>query len=380
MKKISVYIKRGLLLLIIAILITPWLQSEFGFIKSAPLHGTVTKPENETFSFSSWFSGSFQKRKEEFLNDTFGFRNFCVRINNQIAFSLFHKANANGVIVGKNNYLYEKNYIDAYNGTDFVGYDSIEHIVRKLKFIQDTLGKLDKNLIVIFAAGKGSFYPEYFPDKYRIKRGMTNYEVYSELARKYRIANIDFNKYFLENKYTSQYPLYPQYGIHWSHYGMFLAADSITRYIEKARKIDMPHIYWDGIDMAQPRDVDYDIAEGMNIWERLKSYDMAYPRVRFQADSGKVKPAVLVISDSYYWDMYNLGISSTFSNNHFWYYNKHIYPEENSSVQNPAQVSFKEVVSGHDVFILMATEANLSDFGWGFIQRAYDYFKGVKSN
>jgi hypothetical protein len=35
-------------------------------------------------------------------------------MNNQLAFSLFNKAKANGAVVGKENYLYEENYIKAY--------------------------------------------------------------------------------------------------------------------------------------------------------------------------------------------------------------------------------------------------------------------------
>ncbi len=35
------------------------------------------------------------------------------------------------------------------------------------------------------------------------------------------INHIDFNSYFVQNKGKSKYPLYPQYGIHWSYCGMY---------------------------------------------------------------------------------------------------------------------------------------------------------------
>lgn len=362
----------GILLLLLA----PYLQHKFDIIKIDPLGGAVSKPENVYFSLKGWLDGTYQEQKEKYLNETFGFRNEFIRTNNQIAFSLFDKAKANGVIVGKDNYLFEENYIKAYYGTDFIGEDSTEHRMERIAFIADTLSKLNKNLILVFAAGKGSFFPEYFPEKYKTEKKRTNYETHIKLAKQLGISYIDFNKYFLENKNKSQYPLYPQYGIHWSYYGMTLAADSIIHYIEKIRSIDMPNLYWDKIEMSQPKETDYDIADGMNIKFLLRSFDMAYPQIHYESDSGKTKPSVLVISDSYYWGMFNAGISNVFSNSHFWFYNKQIFPDSYESPKETSEINLKDEIDKHDVIIILGTEATLPNFGWGFIENVYDNFKG----
>ncbi len=379
MKNRSIKIRKALLFLILVLLILPFFQAKFNIVKLSPLKGAITEPVKNYFSVNEWFSGNYQEQKEKYLNETFGFRSFFIRVNNQISFSLFNKARANGVIVGKKNYLFEENYIKAYYGADYIGYDSIMHRTERLKFIQDTLTKLDKNIILVFAAGKGSFYPEYFPEKYKTEKQKTNYETHIELAQQLGLSYIDFNNYFLENKNKSQYPLYPQYGIHWSYYGMGLAADSIIRFIENTRNIDMPNLYWDQIEIAQPKESDYDIADGMNILRKLKSFNMAYPNIQIQSDSGKTKPSVLVVADSYYWGMFNFGISNAFANSHFWFYNKQIYPDSYNSPIETSQVNLKEQIENHDVIIIMATEATLPDFGWGFIENTYNLFKGIKS-
>jgi hypothetical protein len=378
MKNISVKIRNVLFLIILFISVIPFIQNKFKFIKLAPLQGAITPTEKEFFSFNDWFSCKYQLQEEKYLNESFGFRSFFVRINNQLAFSLFNKAKANGVIVGKKNYLYEEPYINAYYGDDFIGIDSITHRVQRLKFIQDTLNKLNKNLIVIFAAGKGSFYPEYFPEKYIRGKKIGNYEIHTEFARKAGVNYLDFNKYFIENKFKSKYPLYPQYGIHWSYYGMCIVADSLLRYIEKTRSIDIPNIYWQDIELSEPKESDYDIAEGMNIKFKLKTFKMAYPRIKFQSDSGKIKPSVLVVADSYYWGIFNFGISNVFSNSHFWFYNRQIYPDSYQSPLETSQVNLKEEIDKHDVIILMATEANLKSFGWGFIENTYNLYTNSK--
>lgn len=378
MKDFSGKIRITLFLLLLLFLVLPFFQAKFNFMNLTPLSGAINKPEKEYFSLKKWLSGDYQVKEEKYLNETFGFRNLFIRINNQVAFNLFNKAKANGVIIGKNNYLFEVNYIKAYYGQDFIGVDSIAHRMKRLKYLQDTLAKLNKTVIIAFAAGKGSFYPEYFPKNYIGEKGKTNYEYHVKFSKELGLNYIDFNKYFVDNKNTSKYPLYPQYGIHWSFYGMCLVTDSIIHYIEKIRNIDIPNLYWNGIDMANAYGSDYDIADGMNLMFKLKSFKMAYPNVQIQSDIGKTKPSVLIISDSFYWGLFNLGISNAFTNSHFWFYNQQIYPDSYQSLKVTSKVNLKEEIDKHDVIILMATEASLPNLGWGFIENMYNLFKKNK--
>jgi hypothetical protein len=379
MNEKSYTIKAIVLLVLLIILSFPLLQAKFNFVHTSPLKGAVVKAENAFLNINDWFSGSYQERKEKYLNDNFGFRNIFIRINNQISFWFFKKAKANGVIIGRKNYLFEENYLKAYYGIDYIGFDSIFHRLQRVKFVQDTLKKIDKDLFLVFAAGKGSFYPEFFPRNYKAEKSTTNYETHIELAKQLGINFIDFNNHFLTNKSDSEYPLFPQYGIHWSHYGMCLAADSIVRFIENVRNIDMPNFYWDDVILDSPKELDYDIADGMNILFKLKSFKMAYPNIQFEPDSGKSKPSVLVISDSFYWGMFGSGIiTRSFSENHFWFYNQQAFISGSNVQTDVDLLDLEKEISKHDVFIIMATEANLPNFGWSFIENTYDLFKGIK--
>ncbi|MDR2980536.1 MAG: hypothetical protein LBV02_08900 [Bacteroidales bacterium] len=364
------------LCLILALLVIPLCH----FIKVMPLKGAISIPEKPKFGFHNWFSGEFQEAADQYLKASYGFRGFFVRINNQLGFNFFNKAKANGVIIGEKNYLYEENYIKAYYGTDFIGMDSAAHRIKKLKTISDTLAGYNKNIILIFAAGKGSFYPEFFPNKYKTQKGKTNLEAYKEIVREMQLPYIDFNSYFVAQKNISKHTLYPQYGIHWSYYGMCLAADSIIRYMERLRNINMPHIYWEQIDFAQPKETDYDIADGMNLLFKLKSLEMAYPQVKIQADTNKSKPRVLVVADSYYWGMFNIGISRTFANREFWFYNKEAYSDRFETAKNVEELNLKEELFNYDIIIIMATEATLPNLGWGFIENAYDIVRHKDAN
>jgi hypothetical protein len=369
--------KKLLLAGLFVVMLIPMIQENLHLKKEYPLKGDIKLPENIEFDKEDWFSGYYQEEKEKYINTAFGFRNQFVKLNNQIAYSVFRKAKANGVIIGKQTYLYEKSYIDAYTGTDFLGKDSIDHTISRLKFISDTLNKLGKQLIVVFAAGKASFYPEYIPDKYLPVRDLTNYGYMSGEGKKAKLNVIDFNKWFVDNKHTSKYPLYPQHGVHWSTYGTALAADSLIRRIEDLRHIDAPELKFNGVVMEQPHDVDYDIADGMNLLFRFKSFDVAYPQMLPVNTEGKTRPKVLVISDSFYWGMYGLGIANCFEDDHFWYYNRQVFPESSSKELLVENVDLGAELAKHDVFLIMATEATLRKISWGFIENVELYYKGL---
>lgn len=366
-------IPTALFILLLTLMFLPLLQSQTELVYLYPLVGAIDEPKKDTFNNEDWFSGKYQEGMEKYFNESFGFRNTCIRINNQISFEIDKKANANGVIIGKDNYLYEYNYIKAYYGSDYIGYDSINDRMQKIKYIHDTLKALHKDLIIVFAPGKASFYPEFIPDNLKTEKNITNYETYVDLAKKLHISHIDFNKYFIDHKSTSKYPLYPQYGIHWSNYSICLVTDSLLRYIENSRKIDMNTIYWDDVTLDQPQLRDYDIADGMNLLFKLKSFEMGYPEIKYE--SGKIKPSVLSIGDSFYWGIFNLTNTTIFSNSHFWYYNKQIFPESYKSLLETKDVNLKDEITRHDVIIIMATESNLPKLGWGFIENTYEAFK-----
>lgn len=378
MQASSVILKRWLLALILLVLFLPMLENTFRFAGLKVLNGDITLPKDDTLNAAGWFSGSYQQKKETYINDLFGFRNFCVRLNNQVLYTFFNKGKAKGLVVGKENYLFEIGYIESYMGKDCIGADSANKILEKLKFISDQLAAANKQLLLVFAPGKASFYSEFIPDQFSQMGSCTNYELLSKGAVQRGVHVLDLNAWFRAEKARSKYPLYPQYGIHWSKYGSVLAADTIIKTIERLRGIDMPNLYYDSLTMGPPEGLDYDMGDGMNMFEKLKSFDMATVKVKTESAAGKATPAVLVISDSFYWGMYDFGIGKSFKNDHFWYYNKKVYPESFKQDKYVNELSLKRELNNHDVVVIMATEPNLRSFGWNFIESANKLYKGRK--
>jgi hypothetical protein len=365
-------ISRNILFIILmALLIMPAFQELTGIFPEKPLKGAIEKPQRPELNLKSWFDASFQEKYDDYLEQGIGFRPTFIRINNQIAFSLFDTALANGVIIGKNNYLYEINYVKAYCGLDFIGDSSIRAQVIKARKFQDELQQQGKHFLMIFTPGKASFFPEHFPSAYQaLPKKPTNYQSFIKACKELGVNYIDFNEWFLSMKAKSPYPLYSKTGIHWSLYGVSLAVDSLVGYMEKAANINMVDFGWDGVDISStPHDTDSDIADGMNLLFPVRPGKLAYPRIYFNDSPEQVKPSVIVVGDSYYWNIMGSGISSRlFKNNEFWFYNQEAHNPGWQAPKKMSEINRLEAISKQDFIILLSTEANLNRFPFGFFE------------
>lgn len=371
-------VKHILLLVIMGFLFLPLLQENFNLPRNKKLGGDFVPARDTRLDRHKWLSKEFQEQKELFLHDNFGYHNFYIRLYNQIGFSIFRKAKANGVVIGKENYLYEQKYIDAYYGLDFLGVDVIREKMMMVSFLVDTFKAMNKTFLIVFAPGKGAYFPEYIPDNQKAQKGITNIEVYTRFAREMNVPHIDFHSWFVQQKDKTKYPLVPKYGIHWSQYGSVLATDSILKTIEQLRGIDVSNVYWKKVVTEKGKDNDIDIEHGMNLLFRLKPETMAYPEVLFEDSVGKVKPSVLVVADSYYWQIFSMGISNVFNRSDFWYYFKSANsPRFENKSYKMQDVDIIDEINKHEVIIIMSTDVHLPNFGWNFIESMYGYYKGT---
>jgi len=368
--------------MLMLMLFMPIFQSTFNIFEIKPLDGSFAQIEKADFKFFTWkrwFDESFQNKINKAIEDNIGYRNILIRLYNQLNYSFFNKTLTQKAVIGKSDCLYEEEYILDYTGYNFIGKKTIAQHLLKTKKLQDFLKK-DKHvdLVIIYAPGKASFFPEYIPDKYKPKaKTLSNYEYYAEMSNVLKINHLDLNKWFILMKDTSQYPLYPKYGIHWSTYGMHLAIDTIIKHIEKTKNINLINPLWKKITATDSvKDADYDIEKTLNLLFKLPSERMAYPEIIIKEDTTKDKPNVLVIADSYYWSIYNSGIpQKVFGNHEFWYYNYTIYPDcwgDNARYVDKNNAC--ENIEKQDIILLMITELNLCRGFFNFTDELYNKY------
>ncbi len=380
--KYNLKLKNALFFGMLLLLCLPLAQRQTKLISLPALQGSFVVPPPPDFSFDAWFEGKYQTAQQNHFKQTIGFRSVFVRIYNQLHYSLYNRAHANGVFIGKNNYLYEENDLKSHLGIDFIGHKKIAEKVRKLANICDTLQSKGIDLIVVFAPGKGNFYPEYFPQQYdSIQASTTNYAIFRQEILRTGIHFLDFQHWFGEMKQTAPYPLFPKTGTHWSRYGEILAADSIIKYINASlngKKV--PKLQIGKIETSKKmRFRDDDIEAGMNLMFNISDLEMGYPQFEIQKDSCEQNITALTIADSYFWGMFNMGISkNVFNNGQFWFYNRQIYPESFTSPLHVADINLIEKLEKNDIVILLSTDSNLFRFAFGFIEQLYDEYFGEK--
>ena len=358
-------------------LFLPWIQRSAEIFTISPLSGDFVPAPKPEFSLKNWKEGVFQSQTEKFTEEKIGFHTSLVRLRNQQDYFLFSMANAEGVVVGKNGELYEQDYIRAYLGGDFIGESTLEKKIRRLKFVQEKLKAMGKDLVMVFEPGRASYSPENIPDRYfkMYPKSKSNYSSMLENIKKFDIRYIDFNQYFIENKNKSPYPLYPKQGVHWSKYGSIVVADSIKRYIEGMRGISLGKMITTNTELSDSlKFTDYDAGKAMNLLFEMPHSKMAYPQLKFEDLPLDKRPSLLVISDSYYWNIYTAEIPMhLFKHGEFWYYNS-IAQFDQDKAREVKSLDLKKEIEAKDIIMIMVTERFLYNYDWRFIDNLYEMF------
>ncbi len=382
MKKIdhTLRTKRMLLGAILLFMSFPFVLQRLDFGPFGQLGGYFMGAPDPDFTAKSWMDGDYQPSKELWLKENNAYYTGYIRIKNQIDFSYHKIANVRGVIVGKEDFLFEEGYMKGYYGDDFIGEKANATRVEKLRKIEDTLQSMGIELISVLAPGKASFYDEYFPDEYKDKeQKTTNYEVLLREMRKNNVQYLDFKSWFLAEKETAKYPLFPKTGIHWSVYGELMALDSILKYMGSLPHLHVPEMVLKDVHIStKMQKTDQDIEDGMNLLTNIPDLEMAYPTYDLKFKEGEKTSKTLVVADSYYFGIYMSEYSEqVFGNGEFWYYFKQIHPIPEGPNKMVEDIDMIKALEGYDAVILLSTDANMHSFGFGFIEEVYSqYFPG----
>lgn len=374
MKINSIHIKKLLFGAILAGMFLPLIQMKFKLIDVQPLDGYVFSEKKKYINLKNVLDGSYQRSADSLITQEIGFRPWMVKGRNQIYWLLNHQARTQSVLVGKNNYLFDLNYVNAWIGKDYKGEMDLSKLAGRFRLVQDSLKAKGVTLVIVLAPGKASFFPEYLPDSLQRKTSSpNNHDVLSLQLNKFGVNTLDFYNWFLAMKKNSAYPLYSKGGVHWSNYGADLAMDSLIHYLEKKTEKDMVGFKISSVafadSVAKP---DNDVSLSMNLLYPPKETRMAYTTKVWENPEGKYRPAIYAVSDSYFWQWFDNGLArKTASHVLFNFYNREVYDsrKENYWVAEPLEQR-KFDPSEHKVLLFVCTEANLKDFPWNFLETA----------
>lgn len=373
------FIKYIVFVLFISILLIEKIQGVHKFIDAPPLQGNFANAPKPTFTISNWLEGKYQDSLLKNHESTLSIHNFLIRLHNQIDYSVFGKINVKGTEEGKDHYFFGTSYSTSFLGEDYIGEKKISERVKKLAYIQHALKKQNTELICVIAPGKSSFMSENLSSKYDVsKKQRSNYDAYVQQFILNDIQHIDLVSYFQKEKTAAAYPLFTQCGIHWSGYGSTRAADTLFRYMENIKHIDIKDFYSDGGQESEiPLMTDGDITNAMNLLCDIPFHKMYYPNIVFKDDTSKMRPNTLIIGDSFVWSwisFYDYFPNLLDKKSVFWYYAQEIgWPADlTKPFINVDRFDFNKETNNRDFILIVCNESKLYDFGFGFVDKLYD--------
>ena len=158
----------------------------------------------------------------DYFQEHFAFRNELVTGNALLHGRLLETSTADGVIQGKNGWLYYKDSLDDYLGQDLLSDRSLFNIAHMLSMTQQALEEKGVNFLFTIAPNKNSLYGDNMPyyDKLKVS-GQTNRENLEDWLKTEKVAYADLYQALMEENEV----LYQARDSHWNNKGAALAAD-----------------------------------------------------------------------------------------------------------------------------------------------------------
>ena len=355
----------------------PVLTDLFQIEDSYPLNGETQTYDMPELSYSKLLDGSFQASVDEYSRMNFSLRSIAIRTMNQIDFTLFSEPHARSVVVGKEGYLFEENYIKAALGLDDVPRDTIINRAHRLSQLSKYI---NTPILVVLAPGKGNYFRQYIPNKYRqseVHRLNYSHDLWaSELSdTSQEISVLDLHTF-----YQDVAEVFPKNGTHWSHWVIVDAINKVSDELNnllpsgiRASYLQIDSTYRSNIMQG----TDEDIEEGMNLWFELADLEATYYKTSW-GKTDTIKPKILIVGDSFAWGSVNMAVlSQGYRDSEFWFYNAEVHgpvyqpqgrsglsPEEIHGITTRAELY--SVLSEFDAIICLSTDASLSKFPFGF--------------
>ena len=201
----------------------------------------VTKPEtsSENRQLSEFPSVKTEEGKwnvewlsqvGDYFQEHFAFRNELVTGNALLHGKVLQTSTADGVIQGKNDWLYYKDSLDDYLGQNLLSDRSLYNIAHMLSMTQEALNEKGVKFLFTIAPNKNSLYGENMPYYDSLKvTDETNRERLTQVLKQEGVSYADLYQAFTEQDEV----LYHARDSHWNNKGAALAADVLMSMLDK---------------------------------------------------------------------------------------------------------------------------------------------------
>ena len=380
------------------ILFLPWAQWAFNIFPRAGLNNVKIPKEMPSLSWESFSSSKFQQELESFALRKSGFWGALVRTDNQINYSLFHQVSSgysSTVLYGEDGTLFEKAYVDSWNGRGMLSDEELIELANKLKTLQQLLAERNIAMLFLISPSKAEFEPEKIPSNLVLginQRHLSNRERLTPMLDQKGIEYINSPKILSQLRKQTGLPIFSKCGTHWLSYASCYATADLANRIGMLIGKNVPNFSC-GPDYRMrrtPMGTDRDLVVMLNLWNAAQSCEpVPVMDVKKTSVSQAYKPKVLFVGTSFLFQVMDiLDRVKFYQERQMYFYFRKNYSfalnQDGKAAKRRLPIDRKALdweqsVFSNDVIVLEVNEGSIPILGHGFIEAAIERLKSKAS-
>ena len=305
-----------------------FVQEKWHPFKLKPLAGVTFTTEKPHLTLNDFASGKYQSQTEQYSRENFGFREWAIRLYNQVNYSLFNQTTCHFITPGKDGFLFYAEAFRDYYGIEPINqyktYDRAREWARKnvrmMNKLRYVLKDYDVEFLCFMAPNKAEVYPEYLPYHQPAPADAIHTAAYYDsLMTAIDFPHVEMTKWYQNMKDTASFLLFPKRDTHW-RYSAVYGYDSLFSYMNSLNGFGIPDIHINRLvqlDTVYPENDELTLNLIFPIGNDSPKY-----RADISVDPGH-KPKVLFVGDSFVWDLETYMPWKEFLDYvEIWFYNK----------------------------------------------------------
>lgn len=222
------------------------------------LKGDLLGLPSTKFTKDKLLSGEFQRNTETRLTRTMILRELWVRTEMTLTYYVFKELytplKTNPVVLGKDNWLFEKSYLNNANGVSDIKRDlplsapvTNEEAAKRLGAAAKTLRRKGIDFVMYFYPHKAWTYPEKIDPRWMLEggseRARAGYEDLLAQLKKYDVPFLDGTTTFKRLRAERpDLPLFPRGGTHWNTAATCFALNDLLGVVRKTSSRQIPSV------------------------------------------------------------------------------------------------------------------------------------------
>ncbi|MFZ5891959.1 MAG: alginate O-acetyltransferase AlgX-related protein [Myxococcota bacterium] len=359
-----------------AFTLLPMTTDVLGLFPAQPLFGVVAPVSEVPLSWKAYWKGEFQPPFESTFDAGLEMRGHAVRLDNELNFRVFRQLGYNphtSIVLGKDDYIFDRSYVDSFNRHDEIPAAQIEARVQRALLLQEHMQARGGTFLLLISPSKAELYPEYLPDnmidgaRQRVPR---NYDKLKPLLDRYGIQYFDAFAYLSDLKGSVPFTWFQNSGIHWNDPAACEVTARVLEQLQAQLNRPISQLACKPYTIShRPRPEDSDVLRVCNLLlpdrlERPAYY--ARPRVTPRAPS----PSILIVGGSFNRAFMRYLDRARIHDNYLFYYYSKLERHRKSRPLQREMLDFEQDVFKYDVVIIEVNVETIDELGFGFLEDA----------